>query len=87
VTGEDLVDRVVRTVDYQTGGKQPEAVRVETILVVLGHAGFDHARIRGAINDALEQGRLVECEGRIARIVRGRLSAGRSIGPESTECD
>ena len=60
----ELCERVVRTVDYNTGGSAPDALDADHIRVHLcANAQYAVDEINRAIADALEAGELVEVEG------------------------
>ncbi|WP_254768252.1 hypothetical protein [Salinilacihabitans rarus] len=61
----DPVDRVVAMVDAQTSPKQPDAVRLETIMVVAQHSNLSTDEARSAIDLALEEDRLEAVDGRL----------------------
>ena len=57
-------ERVVRTVDYNTGGSSPDALDADHIRVHLcANGGYPVDAINRAIADALEAGELREVEG------------------------
>lgn len=54
-----LEDRVVSTVEHQTGGPQPDSVPEHVLLIVLStHGGEDADRVREAIGACVDSGRL-----------------------------
>ncbi|MFP8891863.1 helix-turn-helix domain-containing protein (plasmid) [Natrialbaceae archaeon A-CW2] len=61
----DATTRVVSIVDKNSGNdSQPETAALHTIKQIAKHAGIDPATVDQAIDDALEDGRLEEVDGR-----------------------
>lgn len=55
----DIVDRVVHTVYYQTSPQQPDRIRASKVVMILaGNGNEDEHRVRRALDDAVEAGRL-----------------------------
>ncbi|WP_134672654.1 hypothetical protein [Halorussus marinus] len=55
----DIVDRVVRTVYYQTSPTQPDRIPAHKVVMILaGNGSEDEFRVRRALDDAVEVGRL-----------------------------
>jgi hypothetical protein len=60
---EELVDRIVRTVDAQTTPKQPDAARPVSVISTLAASGsLDHGTVRKGIQSALDSGQLNQTE-------------------------
>ena len=56
---DDLVDRVVRTVDTQTTPMRPDRVPTHKIVLVLGgHGNETPEDVRVALDEAVSEGRL-----------------------------
>lgn len=55
----DLTDHVVRTVDYQTGGPQPDRIAASKIVLILtDHGNEAPERVRASLDEAVADGRL-----------------------------
>lgn len=55
----DIVDRVVRTVYYQTSPNQPNRIPAHKVVMILsGNGSEEEYRVREALDEAVEAGRL-----------------------------
>lgn len=58
---EEMIERVVRTVEANTSGSGPDAIDAAHIRVILcANSGYPVEQVNQAIMTALEQGRLIE---------------------------
>jgi hypothetical protein len=58
---EEMIERVVRTVEANTSGSGPDAIDAAHIRVILcANSGYSVEQVNQAIATALEQGRLTE---------------------------
>jgi hypothetical protein len=58
---EQMIERVVRTVEANTKGSGPDAIDAAHIRVILcANSGYPVKQVNQAIATALEQGRLIE---------------------------
>ena len=72
---EEMIERVVRTVEANTSGSGPDAIDVAHIRVILcANSGYPVEQVNRAIAAALEQGRLREHDEEDGYVVAQRHS-------------
>ena len=78
--------RVLRIVEYNTGGPQPAMASTSSIRTVAGHAGMDNDVVTKRIRAAVENGDLLEHEDRVALVDEASIEAVRDeeVAAENT---
>lgn len=72
---EEMIERVIRTIELNTSGSGPDAIDAAHIRVILcANSGYPVEKVNQAIATALEQGRLIEHDEKDGYVVAQRHS-------------
>ena len=75
--------KVLRIVEYNTGGPQPAMASTSSIRTVAAHAGMDNDVVTKRIRAAVENGDLLEHEDRVTLVDEGSIEAARDEAIEA----